>query len=390
MGQRDSRICKGADGGVKAVNTPRASGMVKLKWDEATTLVQMLASQATDKPDALAMTFKAEPVTFADLQEGALRVAAGLREVGVQAGDRVILVMPNSVEFFHAFYGVQQLRAIAVPVYHVPQPERIARIARLSGATAIVTLRPFARPISKRLDVLLEGTDITFLDTAAMAECAPATVLPVPEPDDIAMLQYTSGTTGDPKGVMLTHRALMANIRQIIVRLQFSQDDVFVSWLPVYHDMGLIMMTMCPLYLGARLALLPTALSSDAWLGTLDHVRGTVTAAPDFAYRFVLRTCREPQQYDLSALRMSLVAAEPVRSATIDRFERAYVAPGEHHMGAGCGQRLRGSGADSLARPGDQGQAVVERFRHQATCSGGKESCCCLSSRRARSVSEVG
>ena len=93
------------------------------------------------------------------------------------------------------------------------------------------------------------------------------------------MIKYTSGTTGDPKGVMLTQAALLANVRQNIIGTRRGPEDVFVSWLPVYHDLGLIYMTMCPLYLGTRLVLLPVALSADAWLSAITAHRGTAARA---------------------------------------------------------------------------------------------------------------
>lgn len=152
------------------------------------------------------------------------------------------------------------------------------------------------------------------------------------------MLQYTSGTTGDAKGVMLTHRALVANLRQAIPHARFTRDDVFVSWLPVYHDMGLITMTMCPLYLGAKLVLLPVQLNAEGWLGAIETHRGTVTAAPDFAYRYVLRAGGDLARFDCDSMRMALVAAEPVRARTIARFESALGTPGVLRPGYGLAE----------------------------------------------------
>ena len=304
------------------------------------TLVGMLARRAAVTPDREAYSFQGKSVTYRQLAKEIAHMAAALQLHGVEAGDRVVLVMPNSAEFFPVFYGVQHLRATAAPIYHVPQPERIARIALHCGAKAVVTLRPLARPVRKRLLKALGDASPVILDVPSLATelIRVGKPLPTPEPDDLAMLQYTSGTTGDAKGVMLTHRALMANIRQIIAPGKYTRDDVFVSWLPVYHDLGLIQMTMCPLYLGAKLVILPVQLHSDTWLGTMEREGATITAAPDFAYRYVLRLGGNLDRYDLSSLRIALVAAEPVRARTVARFESALAIPGVLRPGYGLAE----------------------------------------------------
>lgn len=304
------------------------------------TLVGMIARRAAVTPDRVAVHHDGAELSYRALARQVAQVAGALREQGVGAGDRVLLVMPNSLEFFAAFYGAQHLRAVAVPLYHVPQPQRIARIAQHCDASVIVSHRPLSRPLRRRIEAAVgeDGPVLLDLPTLLTETLRAGLPLPQPEPDDLAMLQYTSGTTGDAKGVMLTHRALVANVRQAIPKARFTEQDVFVSWLPVYHDMGLITMTMCPMYLGARLVLLPVRLSVESWLGGIEAHGGTVTAAPDFAFRFVLRVGGNLERFDVYSLRMALVAAEPVRARTIARFEAELDTPGVLRPGYGLAE----------------------------------------------------
>lgn len=294
---------------------------------DAHTLTDMIHRRGMLSPEREAYRFEEVPCTYAELARDVQRVARVLRAAGVGTGDAVVLVLGNCREFLPLYHGVVHLRAMAAPIFHQSGPERIAAIARHCRARVIITQHPLPEPERAQLRDALGDHHPTLLGVDEVMNAPlpePAGPLPRPEPDDVAMLQYTSGTTGASKGVMLTHAALMANVRQMIPPARFHQDDVFVSWLPVYHDMGLITMTMCPLYVGARLVLLPVSLRPHAWLEAITRHRGTMTAAPDFAYRFALRFSGDAAKYDLTSLRFALVAAEPVRGSTIEAFERTH------------------------------------------------------------------
>lgn len=292
--------------------------------DNLTTLVEMLAFRASASAGKPAFTFSGVTCSFDELWMNVNQFGAFLLQVGIKHGDRVVVALPNSGEFFSVFYGIQRAGGIAVPVFPEASPERVYSLARLCGARIIVV--PSSLP-EARLAAFKEEGIKRGLQVITVAECAENPVqvnFPEIQPDDIAFLQYTSGSTGNPKGVVLTQKDLLTNIRQMITGMEITDQEIFVSWLPVYHDMGLILKTMVPFYLAAQVHLLPTNLRDiRAWLETIQAYRATFTAAPDFAYRLCLRHANL-EQFDLSSLRVALNAAEPVRASTIREFEQAF------------------------------------------------------------------
>ena len=286
-------------------------------------MLEMLAFRAQASGEQTAFTFNGQPTTFAKMWRGINRFGAFLLACGIERNTPVLIALPNSAEFFSAFYGVQRAGGIAVPVFPNAGSERIFSLANLCGAEMIVV--PSDLPAEK-LDFFRQHANARgfTLVTVSESDAQPAAEFPQISPDDIAFLQYTSGSTGNPKGVMLTHASLLTNIRQMIAGMQITPDEIFVSWLPVYHDMGLILKTMVPFYLAAQTHLLPTNLRDvRPWLDAIQKHKATFTAAPDFAYRLVLRHV-EPSEYDLSSLRVALNAAEPVRATTMHDFQEAF------------------------------------------------------------------
>jgi len=291
----------------------------------AATLVELLAVRARDMPERPAFTFGSETTTFAQLWQMVNAAARQFLAAGLQPGERVVMALPNGAEFFAAFYGAQRAGGIAVPAFPGFGPERLLRQAALCGARLIVV--PSAAPAGRLAELRALAADGPAVLMLGAGPAAAQPSFPLVAPDDIAYLQYTSGSTGDPKGVQLTHTNLLTNVRQMMAGMALSPRDVFVSWLPVYHDMGLILMTMAPFYLAAELHLLPTNLKDvRPWLETISRWRGSFTAAPDYAYRLCLRQVPGAQAaaYDLHGLRVALNAAEPVRASTLEQFERAF------------------------------------------------------------------
>lgn len=274
------------------------------------TLIEMLAHRANVSADRQAFTFNGVPCTYEELWRGINRFAGSLP---IERGETVLVSLPNSAEFFFAFYGIQRAGGIAVPVSPQSGMERLVQLAKLCDAKLIVAQQKFPVEEKSVAVVTVEGNVGDGRST-----------FPEIEADDVAFIQYTSGSTGNPKGVVLTHASLLTNIRQMIAGMEITPREVFVSWLPVYHDMGLILKTMTPFYLAAETHLLPADLRDvRIWIKTLEARRATFTAAPDFAYRLAL-TRIPPDEYDLSSLRVALNAAEPVRAATIREFEKRF------------------------------------------------------------------
>jgi len=280
-------------------------------------------------------------LTFGELLEGAERVAVNLALRGIGRGDTVALMLPTSRDFFLAFAGTLLAGATPVPIYPPFRADRIAEYAERqsailanAGARLLVTFREAASVANllKPLVPSLEGV----ATAEALAQSRFATPLGPhlhSHGDDLALLQYTSGSTGNPKGVMLTHANLLANVRAIGEALGLRSDDVGVSWLPLYHDMGLIGAWLMPLYFGLPVVVLsPLAfLSRPArWLRAFHRYRGTIGAAPNFAYELAAAKISddEIQGLDLSAWRAALNGAEPVLPATLDRFASRFASCG--------------------------------------------------------------
>lgn len=293
----------------------------------AATLTEMLAAGVRRWPERVAFTFEEDACGYGELGRRSKRFAAHLLVRGLGAGERVVLAVPNSTEFFTAFFGVLRAGAVAVPLLPESGAGRVLDVARLCGARAVVTVSEAAR------EALAERAPagLPILTVAAGLEAGDepeARTLPPVAPGDLAYIQYTSGSTGDPKGVQLSHANVTANLGQLVAGFEITAGDRFVSWLPVYHDMGLVLMTLVPLALGARLVLLPASLRRvRAWLEAIALHRGTFTAAPDFAWRLALRAAGEADRHDLSSLRVALDAAEPVRAGTVDGFAGVFGLP---------------------------------------------------------------
>jgi len=286
---------------------------------EIVTLIEMLEHRAKVSGEKTAFTFQGQPTSFQSLWGNLNQFATLLAEQEIKRQECVVIALPNGAEFFFSFYGAQRAGGIAVPLFPDSSAERIESIANSCDARIIVL------PDGSEKKNELEAKGYMCLSILDAQEVQTRTEFLQIRSDDIAFLQYTSGSTGNSKGVMLTHDNLLTNMRQMIKGMEITEEDVFVSWLPAYHDMGLIIMTMLPFYLAAEVHLLPASLQNlRDWFKTIESTHGTFTAAPDFAFRLCLRHADTLQKYNITSLRVALNAAEPVRAATITEFESAF------------------------------------------------------------------
>ncbi|MGB4785545.1 MAG: AMP-binding protein, partial [Candidatus Acidiferrum sp.] len=290
-------------------------------------------------------------LTFGELYAAGQRCAAELGRRGVPAGGRVALMLPTSRAFFVSYAGILLAGAIPVPIYPPFRADRIEEYAARQSAILnnaevclLLTFRraeAVAKLLRPRVRSLTEVADAEKLIEAADKAPPPSPgALPLHltgsrarKGSDIALLQYTSGSTGDPKGVVLTHANLLANIRAVGEAVQLGPGDVGVSWLPLYHDMGLIGAWLTLLHFGIPLAVMsPLAFLTrpERWLQAFHKHRGTISAAPNFAYELCVRKIadKDIQGVDLSSWRAALNGAEPVNPETLERFANRFASYG--------------------------------------------------------------
>lgn len=278
---------------------------------------------------------EANKLSYLELLQGSESIAAGLQAHGLSRGQMVAIMLPTSRDYLFSFFGILFAGGVPVPIYPPGRPSQLedhlrrhARILDNAQARLLITV-PEGRMVAGLLRAQVDS--LTAVVTARELQTSHASYQTVrTQPGDTAFLQYTSGSTGQPKGVVLTHANLLANIRAMGEAVQATSDDVFVSWLPLYHDMGLIGAWLGSLYYAMPLVLMsPLAFLSrpGRWLWRIHKHRGTLSAAPNFAYELCLSkvAAEDIEGLDLSSWRCAFNGAEPVSPNTVRNFsERFY------------------------------------------------------------------
>jgi 1-acyl-sn-glycerol-3-phosphate acyltransferase len=311
-------------------------GRIATRPDTAATLVDVLEWHAAAHPAREHILFyrssdETDSLSYGQLLRNARAVAAGLAQGSLRPGQAVAIMLPSGLDFFAAFYGALLAGGVPVPLYpparlsqleeHLRQQVGILANCQAPVLVTVAEARLAGQLLRAQVDSLRRVCTVAELRTGS-ASPPPALAL---GPTDVALLQYTSGSTGNPKGVVLTHANLLANIRAVSRTLAVTSADVCVSWLPLYHDMGLIgawlgsLYNACPLVLMSPLTFLARP---ELWLQAIHRHRGTITAAPNFAFELCLRRLGDEDLagLDLSTWRLALNGAEAVSPATIEAF----------------------------------------------------------------------
>jgi amino acid adenylation domain-containing protein/non-ribosomal peptide synthase protein (TIGR01720 family) len=321
----------------------KESGMTATVRTAGSNLVELLHGRAEAHPERTAYLFLADGETagdrlaYAELDRRARTIAARLQAMSM-AGARALLLYPPGLGYIEAFFGCLYAGAVAVPAYpptrqHLP---RLRAVIRDAAPAAVLTTAELAAKLQAGGDEAPPFGAAEWLATDSLNEDgARDWTAPSLNPESLAFLQYTSGSTGDPKGVMVSHGNLLANQEAIRHGFGHTERSTVVGWLPLYHDMGLIGNILQPLYIGSSAVLMPPLAFLEKpvrWLRAISDYGAATSGGPNFAYDLCVRkiTAEQKRELDLSTWTLAFNGSEPVRAATLERFAAAF---------AGCGFR---------------------------------------------------
>jgi phthiocerol/phenolphthiocerol synthesis type-I polyketide synthase C len=275
-------------------------------------------------------------LTFGELDNRARATAAVLQQMGA-TGERALVLCPSGLDFIVAFFGCIYAGVVPVPVHPPARTRVIGRVASIvhdTEARFTVTTAETQAQFQSAIDGMADGPAMQWCAVDEIAASADEWVTPAIEPDTTAMLQYTSGSTGSPKGVVVTHRNLLHNVEAIRTAWGGGNDRAKgVFWLPLHHDMGLIGGILASIYVGATSFFIPPESFIERpmrWLEAIAKHGGTITAAPNFAYQLCIdhSSPEERAALDLSTMTTAMCGAEPIRAGTLQRFIDAFAPAG--------------------------------------------------------------
>lgn len=305
------------------------------------TLVELLKQRAVSPSPCDGYTFlksgeiEVGSLAFDQLDARARAIAAELLS-SIQPGSRALLLYPQGLDFIEAFFGCLYAGIIAVPAYPPKRNQKNFRLQAIiddTNAAAVLTVSRLADECARAFHPRKHVTRIITTDQISTQVATDAAALISIAPETLAFLQYTSGSTGSPKGVMVTHRNLIANLASLASTYQTDTTSTMVTWLPAFHDLGLIYGLLLPLYGGFRCYLMEPAAFFQRparWLEAITKYRGTHAGGPSSAYEHCVRDITEAERakLDLSSWASALNGAEPVQAETLERFRTRFAANG--------------------------------------------------------------
>lgn len=311
--------------------------------NQPTDLAAILAQRAIESPDQVAFRYIGRTpgpteMTYANLHRVAGSIGSYVKS-GIAAGDRVLLLFPPGLEFIQAFMGCMYAGAVVVPA---PAPnilkpkrslERLLSIVNSARPTWAMTTHEVMEALRPVLGEVAGLEGIRWLTTEEVPRLASPPSPVALDPSRIALIQYTSGSTSEPKGAALSHRNVMANAATIDVGWEHSSQSIVLNWLPAFHDLGLVYGILLPIwkgFLSVQMSPIDVIQRPYLWLQAMSSVRATHGGGPNFIYELCARkvTDAELVNLDLSAWKVALTAAEPIRVETLNRFLKRFASTG--------------------------------------------------------------
>ncbi|ARV58846.1 hypothetical protein BZZ01_09545 [Nostocales cyanobacterium HT-58-2] len=305
----------------------------------ATSLLDILSCRAQYQSDKQAYIFlqngetESGRLTYGELDKQARAIASHLQP---WQGERILLLYPSGLEFITAFFGCLYAGVVAVPVYPPRRNQKLSRLLSIVNDAQVkvaLTTTSILADIDKRWEGQAELAQLKFVATDTIATNLQEFVPKSVTPKTLAFLQYTSGSTGIPKGVMVTHGNIIHNQELIHQAFGHSEESIVVGWLPLFHDMGLIGNVLQPMYLGIPCILMPPVAFLQKpirWLQVISKYRATTSGGPNFAYDLCVRKIQSEQlaNLDLSSWDLAFNGAEPVRAETLEQFGKKFAKCG--------------------------------------------------------------
>lgn len=304
--------------------------------------VSLLRYRALNEPTELAFGFMLNEIddeikySYESLDAAARKIGAALQQADM-SGERAVLLYQPGPDYVCALMGCLYAGVIAVPLY-APRPngsyDRIIQVIKSARASVLMSTERILATLDQAEWATLKQVGLHWMSTDTLPEALlDQWQMPDIDNDSLAILQFTSGSTGHPKGVMLCHRHLLTNSRMIARGMALSRESVGVAWLPPYHDMGLIGALLQPIYTGFPVHLMSPATFLQRpirWLEAISKYRGTLSAAPNFAYELCSKRVRPEQleTLDLSSWKVAGNGAEPIRAETLRQFSSTFAPAG--------------------------------------------------------------